>query len=296
MLPMHRRFGESRHGLRLDELGLMHSRYRVMVKVRRKVVGDDQLLGARLRPVPGDRSLLVVQLDGEQAVRRNGTLELLREGQVLQSRRNEGIGLRHEGDLRVLIIEWEPGLLGTRLLPLEGPATLSPAALRALRAHVDRFTEEDVEVADAADSLAQTLAILRAEGLPIDPLEAKDLVEPVSPTFRALSRAVDRALSSQGDRPAVVDLEQTLGWSRSRIHRTLKEFLAAYAFQAVGGWRELYQAWRIPLATAVMGAGVRTEEAAAMLGYASPVALCNSFAKFGLPSPGAIPDALRRLA
>lgn len=286
-----------REDILFRESSLLHSRFRINVQARRGLVDDDALGKVKMRPLAKDRSLLVVQLEGHSLWRTGQSAQLLGPGDFLVTHRNIGIGCRLEGAHRNLLVDWEPGLFCSRDPSHGGTARVSQAALPRLRSLAQRVEEERLDASRGAEVAAGIFEILRQEGLPFDPLDAGSLREEVPPRFVQLSRAIEAALSNLASAPAILDIEGDLGWHRNQIHQVLSDFQKTYAFHAVGGWRALRRSWLNPLGSCLMSVpGMRTEEAAAILGYSSPQAFCIARANAGLPSPGRVRDLLKQLA
>lgn len=296
MLRQHLRFRVPRYGVHLSDHGLMHSHFRFTVKARSGLILDSALNPTPVSSPGPERSYLVVQLEGDYLHRSESGDQLVRPGEVVCTRRDRVSGGRWEGQQKTLVVEWGPTMLGTRLLPPLETAPLSRLALRRIQAEALRFQREPAPLDAKATSAAAILRILRAEGLPFDEVSAACMQQEVSRPVLALNDAVCKALSSLGRGPSLDELEKTLGRSRSWIHQTLSKLQQGYGLRPSGGWRSLHTAWRLHMAVALMSApAVRTEDAAAWLGYGSPVALCNAFANAGLPSPGSIREELRKL-
>lgn len=297
MLLMRRELRSHRHGIHVADHAVLHSRYRIFLMEREGVTVDDDILDIGPETRPGGRCQLHIQIEGDALWRRGDSHQVLPAGHTQVIHRHQGWRCRQAGRQRSLFIEWDPGLLSTRHLETAGPSSLSGEARRRIASCFDVLTRPGISEEEAAPATRELLAVLRSEGFPFDPIDAHTLREAVPPAVAQLSTAIDDLLSSLGDRPAIVDLETRLGWSRNRIHTVLERFQRTYAFHITGGWRPLYHWWRVPLGLALMSTGkLRTEDAATMLGYASPRALCNAFANAGLPSPGSVREALRRLS
>lgn len=282
-------------GARLDQQILVHTRYRVFQKRSRGLISDDAFFERR-RPLDSEHSQLIVLLSGEIGVRTERGTHTLREGEYRTQLRNQPWGMRSDTPHDYLLFEWEPGTLGTRLVTPDQQGSLSPQALAAIRAVLDSEAIASRGAEVASHKLASILRILRAEGLPFDPLESGDLREPVPPWAIALNRAVDQTISSLRDKPRLVDLRQALGWSERQILRRLQQFQALYACHPTGGWRDLQRWWRLQIGLALMAMPkTRTEEVADLLGYATPAAFCEAFANAGLPSPGSVRRVIRAL-
>lgn len=294
MLLSHRAFEAPSLASRMDEHVVLHSNYRVFLKSSRRMITDDAIFG-RLRPLDVERSHLVVMLAGEVGVRSADGDRTLHAGDCFSQLRNRPWGMRARKPHTYLLFEWEPGLLGTRLVQPGGLGTLSPAALALVReAALPLAQSRSVDL--VSGGLERILAILRAEGLPFDPVDADSLQEPVPPWAVALSSALDRTLSSLPGKPRLIDMEQALGWSDRQILRRLREYQIRFACHPTGGWRDLQRWWRLPIGVALMGVpGAKTETVAEALGYATPAAFCEAFANAGLPSPGKVRHVLQAL-
>lgn len=284
-------------GLALGEHMALHSRYRVHVKTRSGLIADDALFGGSQRPLKKDRSQLVISLTGETLLRTASSERIVRAGEFVTERHSNRYLGRHEGEVKVLIVEWEPGMLGTRLTESTSAARLCPVAVRRLRELAAPLIQTGTSPAQSAAVIAEIVELMRAEGIPFDPVEPEDLVEELPPYFAPLSRALDNALTSLVEQPSLLDLERVLGLSERQVQRQLLRFNEHYTIHASGRWRDLIRWWRLPMGATLMSTPKATTEGVArMLGYASARAFCDAFAAAGLPSPGAIRSTLRQLA
>lgn len=295
MLLSHREFDDSSLGARMGEHIVLHSRFRIHYKERDGILVDDALFGTSQRPLAVDRTQLIIALEGETLLRTNRGQQIIRAGDCVIQRHSQPWTGRHEGRVGVLIVEWETGMLATRMLP---PGTCEPLpaeTARRISELVPLLRNKETSPETAAEACQAILALLRAEGFPFDPVTAGDLQEPLPPFFAPLSRAFDAALSSF-TQPALLDLERTLGLSERQVQRQLLRFNEHYTIHSSGRWRDLIRWWRLPMGAALMSSPKATTEGVSRkLGYASARAFCDAFAAAGLPSPGSIRDALRRL-
>lgn len=296
MLSSLREFHSLQLGAHYVNYMLLHSKFRLLINERRGIIEDDTLLFSSFsRRLEVDRSEFVLCLEGELRVRRPGFEAVLRPGDWIGENRQSGWYFRRETQSAALILEWEPGLLGTRHIPLAAGGRIAPAtfaAVRNLASLLPRTREQEL----AAPLLRQLLGLLRSEGLPFDDVEEGALVEEVPEFMRTLVRTVDAALSDLSNQPMLIDLQDAMGCSRPQILSHIRDFNERYAFHAAGGWRDVLQRWRMSIGIFLMSVeGATTEEVAGMLGYSSPNAFCHAFANRGLPSPGALRETLLRL-
>lgn len=296
MLICHRTIADTFLDATFAEHQVLHSQYRLLLKVRRNVVTDDALIRAGYPSVPGDRNVVFLPLQGEALVRSAGDSRTLHEGELGTELRNRGVGLRQEGTQLMFVLEWEPGTLGSRKLEPGGSLRLPRQVLNQMKVLAARLMSERSDSLSARDCVHEMLLRLRAEGLPLDPWEAKDLVEEVPHQLRSLAHVMDAALSAIHEAPTVDDLSLRLGWSRRHVLRNLETFNRRYASLFTGGWREMMRYWRIPAGAMLMSTPkATTEYASRRLGYAGPRAFRTALANTGFPAPGDIRTALREL-
>lgn len=293
----------SRRMVHVAELGLStggyilaHPDFRIIVEVAPELVSDAALF-ARSFSVSWDaprRDVMILPLSGAAILRSPGATRSLRRGELLLEDRRRGFLPRYER-ATVLIIEWNPDSLagaGTRAGDW-GP--ISRRALLRLRRLVGRFEEVRSGAVAGEELAASILAVLQAEGLPFETLEAADLREETPPWERALLQAVDTVLDELPQGPAILDLEDRLGWSRRKIQRRFAELHRRYRYHS-SGWRDLLHRVRLSQGSTLLSApGANAEMVARALGYGSGHALRTAFAQAGLPPPSEIPAALRRL-
>lgn len=277
------------------EFSILHSKYRIFIEVFQKVVHDDALFLPAFTRRLDPRSSLVIPLEGRVVLRSGGSAHSLEAGSFMTELRSNGWHLRYEPTV-TMVVEWVPGSLGTRPVPPAALGSIGARNLERLRALVARLLADGVGAERASRVVAEILTILRSEGLPFDPVDAGAIYEETPSWLPSLVATVDRAVSSLSDKPSLIDFERSLGWSVRQIQRRLQEVQQRYAYNAREGWREMHWRWRLVAGANLMSIeGATTEKVAAHLGYASPRAFCDAFAKAGLPSPGAIRERLREL-
>lgn len=295
MLQSHREFRSAAYGVTIGEHGLLHSQFRIRIKDRDGMAKDDALL----RPLVHrdlDGQTLGVQLIGDARFYLGGQVFDLRPGDFFLCPFGDLQGYAHEGRQRLVIVEWRSGSLSTKEFPVRiGPMRLEKRALERIGRLVDSFTHRRIADELLPHHAARLLAVLREEGLPFDPVEPGELREVAPSPTRRLSSAIDSCMSALSNRPALVDLEQSLGWSRQHISYLSERFREQYWLHTGANWRRRSQTWRL-----VVGAGLmsrpeaRLEDVAKLLGYASPGAFRNAFVNAGLPSPGSLREVLRQ--
>lgn len=295
MLVTHKTVQASRLDVAFHACTILHSRYRIFLEDCRGTIYDNSIYAGSFPQRGAPRSYLILPLWGEIRVSRPSGAQFLEAGEYTTELRTGRFHFRYESAV-ALVIEWEPGLLGTRLVEPARSGRLAPSALRELRRLAVQLGDRSRDAAAASLHVAELLAILRAEGLPFDPIDADSLREPVPSWMTALTRAEAELLSALDRRPAFSDLEQRLGWSARTIQRRLIEYNERFAFHHGGGWRETLHKWRLVSGAILMSVpGATTEEVAKIVGYATPRAFCFAFANAGLPSPGNIRETLLRM-
>ncbi len=189
-----------------------------------------------------------------------------------------------------LEIEWDPkGPLGgvniaaaTRELGREG---------RQATARLTSLVHEAAPEAREALTAA-TLSVLKLfDGLIAVDAIAKDLAVVAAPDEQELCSAIDGVLSSLEEGPHVVSLEEKLGSSRRTVLRRTQSLCKRYLLPglAADDWRSVRDSYRLLIgAIFATHPSMTTRALAAMLGYASPEALCHAFANAGLSSPATL--------
>lgn len=297
MLVSRRIINEPALGALVAASTILHTRYRIFVGTIQGMVSDASLFSR----APSwswnekERCLLMISLQGESRAGGHDSNICVREGELHTTLRSRGWFVRN-GPAAWMMIEWEPSFFGTPLLPLSDPRPLSSQGLTRLRRLANTMLRlEPGTSAESARACAEIVRVLRAEGIPFEPLGVEELREEVPPWARSLSVALDETLSSMRQGPAALDLEENLGWTRQYIQRRMNEFNQRYAFHVSGGWRDLLLRWRLIHGAALMTAPrATTENVAEALGYASASAFCHAFANAGLPTPSEVRSRLIR--
>lgn len=260
---------------------------------------DERLTTKSLgRGAPVGRSRLVVSLGGRAVLFAHGReIEIGRGGAVVVSDLGE-VDVRAEEGL-AFEIDWEPSSwLASEPCPAFCHVLLDPrtvAAMDALSTEVrGASTQTQWRVARAGKSV---LAALRSEGLPLR-LEGLDegSCAPEEEETQRLIMAFDAELCSLEGGPALVTIEDRLGWSRRTVARRAREAHARYGVSAMSGadWRSARDFYRLLLGTILSShPSATTGKVASMLGYSSPAALCHAFAHAGLPSPSVVGERTR---
>lgn len=298
MLHSHRRLEVEELGARVVESTVLHPEFRLALQVREGLVEDIALFQHSFPARSlGGRAQIFVPLWGETRIRRPESEFMLRTGEVATDLRERACILRRERSAATLILEWEPGLLSTRVVEPSSKARIGKEGLRRIQAAVLPMLDAGLTPASAARIVAEVVDLLRAEGFPFDRVHPDDLHGETPSSMAELLHAVDGCVSLLKGKPMVVDLERTLGCSRRQIQRRIIEFHKHFAFNATGGWRDLLSRWRLYAGAVLMSTpDATTEFVAQKLGYASATGFCHAFANAGLPSPGAIRRRLRELA
>jgi hypothetical protein len=278
----------------------VHSAYRVHTSRHRNLVAEDALLVrgfARLGAV--DRPMITVILAGRACLRVDGQSVWLEPGDAALLGRKGSVLMRcdrdESGAYEHLNVEWTPGTIGDGLAPALATGRVGEVDLRRLREVAGCLARAD-DAAAAADEVARFMAILRANGLPMRPMTARDLVEPVPEQTRRLLRALDRLLSDIGGQPMAVDLAALTSLSSRQLNRAVAVLNARYGFNATT-WRDARGRRRLMMGVAMMTApGATTERVARAVGFRSAAAFCRALADVGLPAPGEVARAVRLLA
>ncbi len=122
-----------------------------------------------------------------------------------------------------------------------------------------------------------------------------ELREDVPPRARELTDALDGLLSNLGEQPMIRDLCARLEVSERQLNRLVREYNAAYGFNATG-WIDTRNRRRLLLgATFMTVAGATAAYVARVVGYRSPTAFSRALRRAGLPAPSEIAAELERL-
>jgi AraC-like DNA-binding protein len=284
----HGPFGDEGAVLRLDRVIDRH-----WVVRRPSTVGfvaDDRVTAPLGRGLPDGRARLLFVVDGRTWLHgRGGRAVELETGQLALRSRVDAVLERGSGT--TLEIDFE----GDRCIPDLTHGRLSASACAALFELADATRDAaPSELTRFGSCLRRALDALRAEGLAVvlDPAVAPPAVDAPDQVYMT---ALDRALSTLGEAPAVVDLEEVLGCDRRTIVRRTRAVHERHALHGLGGtdFRAVRDFYRLLVAT-ILASHERatTEGVARAVGYASPTALCHAFHRVGLPAPSAV----RRLA
>jgi hypothetical protein len=155
---------------------------------------------------------------------------------------------------------------------------------------------DDAQARPRLNAAVQDLfEFFRAEGFPLPDVDPRS-IPPPPPTLHRFGRAVDLALSQTGARPMLVDVERAGAATARTFQRTMPALCEAW-----GHKEESFRshARRILLGRACSLMTTRdatTESVARLLGFSTPQAFCRAMARYGLPSPGAVPERFRSLA
>jgi hypothetical protein len=286
---------------------LVHTGYRVHVIRNYGVICDDDLfLPSMARIGRTSRAVLTVVLAGRARIRVDGSAggashtpvgfeRWLEAGDVVLLPVKAVVAMRQEGaPFRSIAIEWDAGTLASGVSAEPQGVTLDAIAFARMLRLADAL-ESSADTASASVVLADILSVLRAQGAPFDPVQARDLVEPVAEPVVRLARALDAVLSRLAHAPALVDLDSALGLSLRQINRVVTQFNRRYGFNSLG-WRDTRNRRRILVGATMMTArGARTELVARAMGYSSPTGFCHALDLAGLPAPGATADIVERL-
>jgi AraC-like DNA-binding protein len=279
---------------------ILHTGFRVRATYGKGVITEEALWHAGAATVEwsgeGGRNAVVIMLRGDVRARLGGKEAWAHTGELVSTTPLGASETREQGGEYVqLMIEWEPGVLGTRSTPALSTTRLGATALSRLNQLATHLRTPSLTPASTAEQLAASLGALRAEGAPFDAWSAGDLLEPAAVADSELAQALGMALSSIDSNPQMLDLETALHLSPRQVSRRVGAFTGRYGLNG-SNWRSLRDRWRLNVASSVMNHPHATTGAVATaFGYGSPEALCHSFAKAGLPSPSNIRHVVKAL-
>ncbi|AUX48741.1 uncharacterized protein SOCE26_102820 [Sorangium cellulosum] len=247
---------------------------------------DEQL--EHIPPGIAPRMDLVLVARGRAAVRTPGGAVELREGEGWLSPRLYAAPARSlTAGTSLLHLVWRPGGPAGDGLPTGGLVRVPPSAWSTLRPGPLGDREGAVRFGE------RLAAQLRSQGIPLAPdaFEAAGAsIEPADATF---AQALQQVLFPLRARPMAVDLARVLGCSERHALRHASRYFGRYHL-SVCTWREYVRGMRLGLGVFFMShKRSRTDQASALLGFASPVAFCHALKEAGLPSPGAVRDTLQ---
>lgn len=264
------------------------------------VVQDESLTAGLGKGTASERVRLDVVLRGRLEATVGGRSFVIGPGDFLLVPRLAACVTRGDGDNEILELDWDPGapVAANTVSDIEH-GTLSSTARAGARALGSALAQVDGRTLHAtAPIVADAFRALAADGLPVDPRAAEGVAAGGSASDQALFDAIDAALANLEASPAVVGLEQQLGWARRTVSRRASELHQRYGIQGLDGesWRSVRDFYRVLIGTIFASSpDITTRGLATILGYTSPDALCHAFANAGLPSPGAV-KKLRRAA
>jgi AraC-like DNA-binding protein len=275
----------------------IHEQMRFSFHERRSVIGDNAIVPYQPSPRMRSWPMLVLTLAGSGRVKSHRrTLELGPYDVVLLEDSSDYGGRNHldRGDVAVAFLQWNAEHYGTSRSRGLTSNPLSACHRAPLSALVKRFDPR--RPAEFHAALAEMLRLLAADGLPVPRLSAAELTTPVDAIGSAVLQAVDATLSNLTDDPKFTDLERRLGYSRAHAKRLLKRIGERFDLP-IEAWHAQRQRWRFMVACMLLSSPHTTvEEVAHAVGYGHPSALCRSFAREKLPSPGNVARLIHALA
>jgi AraC-like DNA-binding protein len=241
--------------------------------------------------------VLALMLAGAGVVRDRRTNELVRERELVWVEDGGGFRARSsEQGARVLILQWDPRVFGGGGASGYVRQRLAVVEFERLRGAIERMRVAGYDASGCAAALADVFSMLHSLGLVDARPAAKDLVVPVPEGVVHVGAAIDRVLSNLRAGPASLDLERALGCSPAQVRRLIHRYGASLGAQHPFTWRDLRNAWRLPVGALLMtSARSRTEHVAQLLGYGSASAFCHAFATASLPSPGNVRQVVNQL-
>jgi hypothetical protein len=286
-------------GVQLRTVALLHPALRVHVVDNRGVVCEDAL-GLPSFPRVGQptRPIVTIVLDGEARVRlADGSTRWLKTHSIAYFPRKNELIMRQEGArYRSIVLEFDAALADQR--PHAQVAQLSDQQSMALQDWADvlcRVDERTSDTMSAAEHTFQLLKRLNAEGISLLIPSPYDLALVLDRDTLDLATLLDRSLSRLADRPARVDIEDSVSLRTRVLTDQIAAFHRRFGFNA-DGWRDALLRRRVLVGAAAMSAPkAKTEVVSAALGYSSPTVFCRALAKANLPSPAHIISALKHL-
>jgi AraC-like DNA-binding protein len=259
----------------------------------RKLIQDERVMVA---PRPERRSRLLVVLSGRVLAFANGrSWELEARSVIALDRLSD---LRTRGSAHTLEIDWDAGsAAGQQLCSNLELGRLAPPTMTALESLSTTLRSVRTEMTDAIEpAVARALSALGAEGFPLRENALDEALARPRAADQKLWTALDRALTRLEISPDTQDIVADLGWSRRTLARRLRGLDQRYHIYGDAGidWRSQRDWYRLLVASMFLSHPESTTRAVSrMVGYRSPEALCHAFARAGLPSPGAIREAVR---
>jgi AraC-like DNA-binding protein len=257
----------------------------------RQVVSDYALL-QRAHPflhVMG-RSSISMNLQGRGRFEEGGRRAWLDPGDLVLSDQRRGGTEAYAGDSVMLVVDWSPPL-GK---PLGGDFSLGRLDRRD-RARLIELGRALLQPAGPAQAVARMLELLRAMGLPLESVTARDLeADETDCHDQRLHQEMGEHLSRLDRHPSIDELSERIAWNHRRIHRHIASSAARHALPW-HTWRGALQYARLLRTIQLLGSPrATTERVARAVGFRSPSALCHALAEGGLPSPGVLAHLARR--
>jgi hypothetical protein len=290
MLVLQRIAHEPISGARYEIHEALHTLFRVRVTRTVGVIVDEHLLYPAMEWTgDGARPQAEVTLEGKLRNTENGEVRWVPPGSFALGGALSSLYARVERDSLILSVDWALGSLGARIPRGLPTGNLSPGAHRALIEHANAITRGDLSV------VAPLLDVLRAEGVPLDPVRAEDLHLEIDEEDRAVIAALTAAMCNLAASPMSVDLERTLGRSRRHVVDSVRRVTQRFGLNG-SDWRSLRDRFRLNAAAVLCTHELaRTETVARAVGYGSGRALCHALARAGLPTASAMRDAVESL-
>ena len=290
MLVLRRIAHEPISGARYEIHEALHTQFRVRVTRTVGVILDEHLLyPATDWTGDGARPQVEVTLEGRLRNTENGEMRWVDPGSFALGGALASLYARVERDSLILSVDWALGSLGARIPRGLPSGELSATSHNELIDHAHALIGGDVAV------VPRVLEVLRAEGVPLDPISAEDLHLSIDEEDRAVVAALTTAMTNLGASPMSVDLERTLGRSRRHVVDSVRRVAARFGLNG-SDWRSLRDRFRLNAAAVLCThEHARTEHVARAVGYGSARALCHALARAGLPTASAMREAVESL-
>lgn len=296
MLLFRRSFAMPSIGASYTLVDHAHPAFRVRIEHGRGVACDEAMMFPAVAwSGYGDRPRLDVVLRGRVRDVENGIVRWLEPGHFAIGRALDSLYMRIEGaEVLLLSIEYNLGSLGTSAPTGLPTGVLAAPAVEEITTGAWELLRAESEAA-VAGAIGRVFARLRAEGVPFDAWQARDLVVPVPAALQRVADVVGAALSNIHRAPGTKDLELALGVSRRRVSSLIGDLASRYGMNGMD-WRTMRDRWRVMSSLLAMShPDARTEDVAAAVGYGSANAFCHAYRQASLPSPGSVRRELDRL-
>jgi len=167
--------------------------------------------------------------------------------------------------------------------------SLDERAFAAARDVIASIGRDDAALERSFAALLRELARSGVVGEELADLARRPSPRPVARIWSAVRPMVERLYLS----PTLQELEAPSGFSTRQIDRYVGKFVQGFGLVGTR-WRSSLLHLRIKLAVLLLSAdGASITDVARMVGYGSSDAMARSFRDAGLPSPGAVHQALR---